>query len=184
MRKSWLFLITIKQHKFQYKWFCPFLFKTKWRCNISIVLVKRCENIPNSWEKIIFVRKFCKEMCCSLENLHSWKIFCTTNGRNGRDKFQVCVSHIKATFIIQRVAKANNTFKSPSPGRSRSIPLMCPQLGRPPGTISHQGLRKQYEARLEICQKIYTINFRAKESYTLQTCKLWQLGPMPPRRRT
>ena len=88
-------------------------------------------------------------------------------------------------FIIQRVAKAKNTFKSPSPGWSRSIPLLCPQLERSPGTISHQGLRKQYEARLEICQKIYTTNFRAKEFYTLQTRELWLLGPMlPSGRRT
>ena len=45
------------------------------------------------------------------------------------------VAQSKATLIIQRVAKANKTFKSRSPGWSQSIPLLCLQLERPPGTI-------------------------------------------------
>ena len=43
--------------------------------------VEGCENLPNSWEKFIFVRKFCKKTRCSLETLHSWKIFYMTTGR-------------------------------------------------------------------------------------------------------
>ena len=48
------------------------------------------------------------------------------------------VTQSKATLIIQRVAKANETFKSRSPGWCQSIPLSYPQLERPPGTICHQ----------------------------------------------
>ena len=39
-------------------------------------------------KKITIVRKFCRETRCSLENLHSWKIFYTTNGRDGHNNFK------------------------------------------------------------------------------------------------
>ena len=59
------------------------LLKLKWRCNILIVLEKRCVNLPNSWGNFTFVRKFCKETYCFLEkftllenilhNCRSWR---------------------------------------------------------------------------------------------------------------
>ena len=66
------------------------------------------------------------------------------------DEMILNITQFKAIFTIQIVAKANNTFKSPSPEGSQTIQLLCPQLERPPGTISHQGLRKQYEASLNL----------------------------------
>ena len=54
------------------------------------------------------------------------------------DDMMLNLTQSKATFIIQRAVKANETFKSRSPGWSQSIPLLFPQLKRPPGTICHQ----------------------------------------------
>ena len=41
------------------------------------------------------------------------------------------VTKSKATLIIQRVAKANEIYKSRSPVQSQSIPLLYPQLQTP-----------------------------------------------------
>ena len=62
----------IKNVKFQYLW------------------RKGCVNSPNKWVNFIFIHKFCKKTHCFLENLHNWKYFYPTAGRDGRDKFQVC----------------------------------------------------------------------------------------------
>ena len=48
-----------------------------------------CVNLLDKWVNFIFIRKFCKKLRCFRKNLHSWKYFYTTAGRDGRDKFQV-----------------------------------------------------------------------------------------------
>ena len=53
-------------------------------------------------------------------------------------------------FIIQRCGKANETYKSRSPVWSQSIPLLYPQLERPPGIICLEDLRKRHEAAFNL----------------------------------
>ena len=65
------------------------------------------------------------------------------------DDIMLHVTQSKATLIIQRVAKANNTFKSPSPEGSQSIPLLCPQLETPTGTLC-LGTNKRHDSTLNL----------------------------------
>ena len=50
-----------------------------------------CVNLPNKLVIFIFLHKFCEEIHCFLEKFTQLEKFYTTAGRDGRDKFQVCV---------------------------------------------------------------------------------------------
>ena len=65
----------------------------KLMCKNWIVLGKKvCENIPIKWVNFIILHKLSKGTHCFLKNLQ--KKFHTTAGRDGRDKFQVCLHQV------------------------------------------------------------------------------------------
>ena len=67
------------------------------------------------------------------------------------DRIILNVTQSKATLIIQRVVKANDTFKSRSPGWSQSIPLLCPQLERPPEKSAFKKKKTRWQ-----CPQLYS----------------------------
>ena len=68
-RELQIFLLTIKQCKFQDKWFWSFFLveiqMNNWEFNSFGEQL--CVNLPNKWVNIIFVHTFCKDMCCFME---------------------------------------------------------------------------------------------------------------------
>ena len=66
--KLWLFLLAIKQHKFQYNDLGLFFVEIQMNMQEFNSFGEQVSvSLPNKWVNFKFIHKFCKETCCFME---------------------------------------------------------------------------------------------------------------------